>query len=79
MVPILVGPAATIAEIAKAKGIDLGGVQIVDVADSRASAAKAVELVRQGKAELLMKGSLHYGRGARGRSSQGNRARKGRR
>ncbi len=59
IVPILVGPAATIAEIAKAKGIDLGGVQIVDVADSRASAAKAVELVRQGKAELLMKGSLH--------------------
>jgi phosphotransacetylase len=59
IVPILVGPATTIAEIAKAKGIDLGGVQIVDVADSHASAAKAVELVRQGKAELLMKGSLH--------------------
>ena len=59
IVPILVGPAATIAEIAKAKGIDLGGVEIVDVADSRAAAAKAVELVREGKAELLMKGSLH--------------------
>ena len=59
IVPILVGPAATIAEIAKAKGIDLGGVEIVDVAGSHASAAKAVELVREGKAELLMKGSLH--------------------
>ena len=59
IVPILVGPAATIAEIAKAKNIDLGGVQIVDVAESHASAAKAVELIRQGKAELLMKGSLH--------------------
>jgi len=59
IVPILVGPAATIAEIAKAKGIDLGGVQILDVDGSHASAAKAVELVRQGKAELLMKGSLH--------------------
>ena len=59
IVPILVGPAATIKEIAKAKGIDLGNVEIVDVADSHASAAKAVELVRQGKAELLMKGSLH--------------------
>ena len=59
IVPILVGPAATIAEIAKTKGIDLGGAQIVDVAGSRASAAKAVELVREGKAELLMKGSLH--------------------
>ena len=31
----------------------------MDVATSRASAAKAVELVRQGRAELLMKGSLH--------------------
>ncbi len=59
IVPILVGPAATIAEVAKAHGIDLGGAEIVDVATSRASAAKAVELVRQGRAELLMKGSLH--------------------
>jgi phosphate acetyltransferase len=59
IVPILVGPAATIAEIARAKGIDLGGIEVVDVEGSRASAAKAVELVRQGKAELLMKGSLH--------------------
>ena len=32
---------------------------MVDVADSRAAAAKAVALVREGKAELLMKGSLH--------------------
>jgi phosphotransacetylase len=57
--PILVGPAATIAEIGKAKGINLAGVEIVDVATSHASAAKAVELVRTGRAELLMKGSLH--------------------
>ena len=59
IVPILVGPAATIAEIAKAKGIDLDGVRDRGRGDSRASAAKAVELVRQGRAELLMKGSLH--------------------
>jgi phosphotransacetylase len=57
--PILVGPAATIAELAKVKGIELGDVEIVDVADSHAAAAKAVSLVREGKAELLMKGSLH--------------------
>ncbi len=31
----------------------------MDVPDSRAAAAKAVELVRAGEAELLMKGSLH--------------------
>src|SRR5262245_31648040 len=57
--PILVGPAATINELAKAKGINLGGARIVDVPDSHTAAAKAVELVRTGEAELLMKGSLH--------------------
>ena len=57
--PILVGPAGKIGEIAKASKVDISGVEIVDVASSHASAAKAVELVRQGKAELLMKGSLH--------------------
>ena len=57
--PILVGPTAKITEIAKAHKIDISGVEIVDAASSHASAAKAVELVRQGKAELLMKGSLH--------------------
>jgi len=59
IVPILVGPAAKIAEIAKQAGIDLGATRIVDAPHSHASAARAVELVRQGEAELLMKGSLH--------------------
>ena len=57
--PILVGPSAKITEVAKAAGVKLDGVRIVDVAHSHASAAKAVELVRIGEAELLMKGSLH--------------------
>jgi phosphotransacetylase len=57
--PILVGPAVTIAEIAKAKGIKLGDAEVVDVGESHAAAARAVGLVREGKAELLMKGSLH--------------------
>src|SRR5262249_43342082 len=56
---VRVGPAAKIAEIAKAHGIALGETPIVDVGESRAAAAKAVELVRAGQAELLMKGSLH--------------------
>jgi len=59
IVPILVGPAATIAEVAKAAGIDLGQARVVDAPDSRAAAARAVALVRAGEAELLMKGSLH--------------------
>jgi phosphotransacetylase len=57
--PILVGPAAKIDEVAKAGGIDLGRTRIVEAPHSHAAAAKAVELVRQGEAELLMKGSLH--------------------
>ena len=57
--PILVGPAAKIAEVARACRMDLGTTEIVDVPHSHAAAAKAVELVRSGKAELLMKGSLH--------------------
>jgi phosphotransacetylase len=59
IVPILVGPTEKIAAIAKATKIDIGRFQIVDTPHSEASAAKAVELVREGKAELLMKGSLH--------------------
>jgi phosphotransacetylase len=59
IVPILVGPTARIQEIAKKGGIDLGNATIVDAPHSVASAAKAVALVREGKAELLMKGSLH--------------------
>jgi phosphotransacetylase len=59
IVPFLVGPAAKIEEVAKAGSIDLGGARIVDAPHSHAAAAKAVELVRTGQAELLMKGSLH--------------------
>jgi phosphate acetyltransferase len=57
--PILVGPAAKIEEVARKSGITIGDTPIVDAPHSHGSAAKAVELVRQGKAELLMKGSLH--------------------
>jgi phosphate acetyltransferase len=59
IVPILVGPSARIASVAKASGIDLGKFQIVDTPHSNASAAKAVELIREGIAQVLMKGSLH--------------------
>ncbi len=59
IVPILVGPADKIDAIAKKHGVQLGSTRIVDAPHSHASAAKAVELVRKGEAELLMKGSLH--------------------
>ena len=55
----LVGPAAKIREVAAKEGLDLRKLEIVDVPHSHAAADKAVALVREGKAELLMKGSLH--------------------
>ena len=57
--PILVGPRQRIQEVAASGGIDLAEVQIVDAPHSNAAAAAAVALVREGKAEALMKGSLH--------------------
>ncbi len=57
--PILVGPVGKIEEVARAANINIENTQIVDAPHSHGSAAKAVELVRQGQAELLMKGSLH--------------------
>ena len=56
--PILVGPAARIEEIAKTAALDLGGTRVVDAPHSHAAAARAVALVLEETAELLMKGSL---------------------
>jgi phosphate acetyltransferase len=57
--PILVGPRAKIEATAKEAGIDISAYEIVDAAHSHDAAAKAVALVREGRAEALMKGSLH--------------------
>ncbi len=59
ILPWYVGPAAKIKELAASKGLDIDPDRIVDARHSHESATKAVELVRLGKAELLMKGSLH--------------------
>jgi phosphate acetyltransferase len=57
--PILVGPAERIKAVAREHRIPIGDYPIVDAAYSEAAAAAAVQLVREGKAEALMKGSLH--------------------
>jgi phosphotransacetylase len=57
--PILVGPAGKIKETAEAAGVKLGDIEIVDAGHSHEAAARAVALVREGRAEVLMKGSLH--------------------
>ena len=57
--PILVGPRSRIEAVARQYAIDITGLPIVDAPFSHASAEQAVAIVREGKAEALMKGSLH--------------------
>jgi phosphate acetyltransferase len=57
--PILIGPEAKIAGVAQKFKLDISPYECVDVPHSHAAAAKAVEIVRAGRAEALMKGSLH--------------------
>jgi len=57
--PILVGPKLKIQAAAQKAKLDITGFEIVDAPHSHAAAAKAVQLVREGKAEALMKGALH--------------------
>jgi phosphate acetyltransferase len=57
--PILVGPEAKIRSVAAAHGLDLTGREIVDAPHSDAAAEKAVALIREGRGDMLMKGSLH--------------------
>lgn len=57
--PIFVGPSAKIRAVADKNSLNIGKYELVDVEHSDAAAAKGVEMIRAGKAELLMKGSLH--------------------
>lgn len=59
IVPVLVGPVAKIAAVARTHGLDISYFEVIDVPHSDAAAARAVELIREGRGELLMKGSLH--------------------
>ena len=59
IVPVLVGPERKIRDVAETLGVDISSHEVVDVPHSHAAAAKAVELVRNGRVELIMKGSLH--------------------
>jgi phosphate acetyltransferase len=59
IVPILVGAKAKIVEAADRHAIDIARFEIASAADSEDAAAVGVRLIREGKGELLMKGSLH--------------------
>jgi phosphotransacetylase len=59
ILPVFVGPRVKIASTAESAGFDISKFQVIDAPHSHGAAQKAVELLREGKTELLMKGSLH--------------------
>jgi len=59
IVPILVGPGRKIAAAAREHQLDISRFEIVDTPHSEAAAATGVQMIRESKGELLMKGSLH--------------------
>ena len=75
LTPILVGPRGKIESVAQQFNLDISAYTLIDAEHSVAAAAAAVQFVREGKAEMLMKGSLHTDElmGAVVRSSTGLR------
>ncbi len=59
LIPVLLGPAARLQEIAAAADLDLSGVEIIDIANDRQAAETAARMAAQHELEALMKGSLH--------------------
>ncbi|MGO9986545.1 MAG: phosphate acetyltransferase [Rhodomicrobium sp.] len=57
--PVLVGPAEKIKAVAQNFRLDISPFELVNADHSEAAAAKGVQLIHEGKGELLMKGSLH--------------------
>jgi phosphotransacetylase/acyl dehydratase len=57
--PVLVGPEELIRNLAESLKLSLDGVAIVDVAESRNAAIRAVELARKNEVQMIQKGSLH--------------------
>jgi phosphate acetyltransferase len=57
--PLLVGPPAKIRAAAEQAALDISEFPIIEAEHSHDAAAKAVGLVREGRVEALMKGSLH--------------------
>jgi len=59
IIPLLVGPPAAITAAATEARLTLEGVEVIEAPSPAAAAARAVALVREAKADLLMKGALH--------------------
>lgn len=59
--PVLVGDEPKIREIAKSIDFDLTGIEIIDNADKYGAASEAVKVIKEGRAEILMKGLISTG------------------
>ena len=57
--PVLIGPSEKIEATAAQIRRKLDGIELIAVPHSHAAAARAVEMVRSGKADAIMKGKLH--------------------
>ena len=58
IIPILVGDKSEITKIAEKNNFDLSKIEIIDEKDSKEAVKKSVSLVREGKADILMKGNV---------------------
>ncbi|MCP1216950.1 bifunctional enoyl-CoA hydratase/phosphate acetyltransferase [Acetobacter orientalis] len=57
--PVLIGPRTLITDVAQRYGLELGATPIIDTPTPQEAAAQAVALVKAGRVQALMKGSLH--------------------
>jgi phosphate butyryltransferase len=61
VVPILVGDEVAVKKICSGIGFDLSGIEIIHEPDGYKAAVKAVQLIREGKADIMMKGHVSTG------------------
>ena len=77
--PVLVGPEEKIRAVAEQFGLDVSRFEIVDAPTSEAAAEKGVQLIREAKGEVLMKGCLHTDELMRSVAAKGSGLQTGRR
>lgn len=61
VIPVLVGDKAKIEEISSEIGFDIASCEIHDVADPVKASIKAVSIIKEGNADVLMKGNVSTG------------------
>ncbi len=59
--PVLIGDKSAIEEIASELGFDVSKIEIIDIADPYLASVEAVSLIRNKKADILMKGLVGTG------------------